>query len=137
LYAEEYGWDEQLEGVVAQIVARFIRTYDPKRERCWIAEKDGEIVGSVVLVKKSKSVAKLRMLLVDPKARGLGVGTCWVEECIRFAQQAGYRQITLWTNSILAAARHIYKKAGFRLVREEPHKSFGHELIAETWDLKL
>ena len=137
LYAEEYGWDEQFEAFVAEIVAAFIWNYDPKKERCWIAEKDGDNVGSVFLVKKSKSVAKLRMLLVEPKARGLGIGTRLVDECIRFAQQVGYRRVTLWTNSILTAARCIYKKAGFRLVAEEAHKSFGHDLVAETWELKL
>ncbi len=137
LYAEEYGWDEHFEAFVAEIVSAFILNYDPKNERCWIAEKDGENVGSVFLVKKSRSVAKLRLLIVEPRARGLGIGTRLVNECIKFAQQAGYRKITLWTNSILSAARHIYEKAGFRLVMEKPHKSFGHDLIAETWDLKL
>lgn len=137
LYAEEYGWDDHFEAFVAEIVATFIRNFDPQKERCWIAEKDGDNVGSVFLVKKSRSVAKLRLLIVDPRARGLGIGTRLVDECISFAQRAGYRKITLWTNSILSAARHIYEKAGFRLVMEERHKSFGHDLIAETWDLQL
>ncbi|MCP4630210.1 MAG: MarR family transcriptional regulator [bacterium] len=137
LYAEEYAWDEQFEALVAEIVTRFIQNYDPKRERCWIAEKDGEIVGSVFLVKQSDSTAKLRLLFVEPKARGLGIGTRLVNECIKFAPQVGYRKITLWTNDILSAARHIYQKAGFRLVNEQPHQSFGQDLVAETWDLKL
>ncbi len=137
LYAEEYSWDEQFEGLVAGIVAGFIQNYDPRRERCWIAEKDGENVGSVFLVKHSDTVAKLRLLLVEPKARGLGIGTRFVNECIRFARQGGYKKIALWTNSVLLAARHIYQKTGFSLVHEEPHHSFGHDLIGETWELEL
>lgn len=137
LYAEEYGWNEQFEALVAEIVAKFIQHYDARRERCWMAEKDGEIVGSVFLVKKTDAVAKLRLLLVEPKARGLGIGTRLVDECIRFARRADYRKITLWTNSVLVAARHIYEKAGFRLVESEPHHSFGYDLIGETWELKL
>ncbi len=137
LYAQEYGWDEQFEALVASIVATFIQRYDPKRERCWIAEKDGEIAGSVFLVKQSKTVARLRLLLVEPKARGLGIGTRLVSECVRFARPLGYRKITLWTHSVLRAARHIYEEAGFRLIAEEPRHSFGHDLISETWDLKL
>ncbi len=137
LYAQEYGYDEQFEALVAGIVAKFIRHYDPKRERCWIAEKDGEIVGSVFLVKQSKTVAKLRLLLVEPKARGLGLGTRLVSECVRFARQVGYKKVALWTQSELHAARHIYEETGFRLVHQERHHSFGHDLVGETWELKL
>jgi len=137
LYAQEYGWDETFEALVAGIVKKFIEHYDPRKERCWIAEKDGEPVGSVFVVKQSATVAKLRLMLVEPKARGLGIGARLVDECVRFAGQAGYGKITLWTNSVLRAARRIYKNAGFRLVREERHKSFGHDLVGETWDMKL
>ncbi|HTD22103.1 MAG TPA: helix-turn-helix domain-containing GNAT family N-acetyltransferase [Terriglobales bacterium] len=137
LYAQEYGWDERFEALVAGIVAEFIQHYDSRRERCWIAEKDDEIVGSVFLVKQSKTVAKLRLLLVEPSARGLGIGARLVSECVRFARQAGYRKITLWTQSVLHAARHIYKKAGFRLARKERHNSFGYDLTGETWEMEL
>jgi GNAT superfamily N-acetyltransferase len=137
LYAQEYGWDEHFEALVAQIVADFINNYKPERERCWIAEMDGEIIGSVFVVQSSETVAKLRLLLVEPTARGLGLGTRLVEECIRFARRRGYQKLMLWTNSILVEARHIYKKTGFKLVAEESHHSFGHDLIGETWELIL
>ena len=137
LYAREYGWNEQFEALVAGIVAHFIQSYDAQKERCWMAELDGEIVGSVFVVKASDTVAKLRMLIVHPKARGLGIGARLVDECIRFARRTGYQTLTLWTNSVLTAARHIYEKAGFELVASEPHHSFGHDLVGETWELPL
>jgi len=137
LYAEEYGWDETYEGLAAEIVAQFIKNYDPKRERCWIAERDGARVGAVFVAKASEEVAKLRLLHVEAEARGLGIGKRLVEECLRFARHAGYRKMTLWTQSNLHAARHIYKQTGFRVVREEQHHSFGKDLMAETWELDL
>ncbi len=137
LYAQEYSWDEHFEALVAQIVADFINNYNPTRERCWIAEMNGEIVGSVFVVQASETVAKLRLLLVEPKARGLGLGTRLVEECIRFARRKGYQKLVLWTNSVLVEARHIYQKLGFTLVEQEEHHSYGHDLVGETWELKL
>ncbi|HZR40821.1 MAG TPA: helix-turn-helix domain-containing GNAT family N-acetyltransferase [Ktedonobacteraceae bacterium] len=137
LYAQEYGWDERFEALVAQIVADFINHYNPARERCWIAEMNGEIVGSVFVVQSSETVAKLRLLLVEPKARGLGLGTRLVEECIRFARRRGYQKLVLWTQSVLVEARHIYAKTGFKLVTQGTHHSFGHDLVEETWELVL
>ena len=122
---------------MAEIVAHFINHFDPKRERCWIAEREGTSVGSVFLVQQSDEIAKLRLLLVEPSARGLGIGRRLVDECIRFARQVGYRQLILWTNSILVPARRIYEQAGFVLIEAEPHHSFGHDLVGETWVLTL
>ncbi|HEX6544096.1 MAG TPA: helix-turn-helix domain-containing GNAT family N-acetyltransferase [Ktedonobacterales bacterium] len=139
LYAEQYGWNAQFEALVAQVVADFVTHFNPDRDRCWIAEMDGEKVGSVFVVHDHEhdGVAKLRLLLVEPKARGLGLGTRLVRECIRFAQRRGYRKLMLWTNDVLVEARHIYEQAGFTLVEREPHHSFGHDLVGETWELPL
>jgi len=138
LYSQEYGYDEHFEALVAGIVAEFVGKLDPARERCWIAERDGENVGSVFLVRKSQTVAKLRLLLVEPSARGLGIGKQLVSECVRFARRARYKKILLWTQSELAAARGIYQNAGFKLVGEEKHDSWSRKgLVAETWELKL
>jgi DNA-binding MarR family transcriptional regulator/GNAT superfamily N-acetyltransferase len=137
VYAEEYGWIAPFEGVCAQIVADFVNKHDPERERCWIAEMDGENVGSIMLAKETESVARIRLLLLDPRARGLGLGARLVDECVQFARRAGYKKITLWTHSVLAAARHIYEKSGFKLTRTERHRSWGRPVVSEHWDLQL
>jgi DNA-binding MarR family transcriptional regulator/N-acetylglutamate synthase-like GNAT family acetyltransferase len=138
LYAQEYGWAEPFEGLCAQIVADFVNNFDPKQERCWMAEIDGKNVGCVMLVKDEQpDVARLRLLLVDPKGRGLGLGTRLVDECVRFARAAGYKKITLWTHSVLTAARHVYENAGFTLTWSEPRHTWGQDVIAEFWDLEL
>jgi DNA-binding MarR family transcriptional regulator/predicted N-acetyltransferase YhbS len=137
LYEREYGWDEEFEGVCAQIVADFINKFDPRRERGWIAELGGQNVGSVLLAKDSDEVARLRLLLVEPAARGRGIGKLLTDECVRFARTCGYRRITLWTHSVLTAARHIYQQAGFRLSSSEKRRSFGQDVVSEHWDLKL
>jgi DNA-binding MarR family transcriptional regulator/GNAT superfamily N-acetyltransferase len=137
LYAREYGFDSSFEGLVAEITAKFLSSFDVSRERCWIADIEGTQVGSVFLVRHSDDVAKLRLLLVDPAGRGQGLGHRLVGECIAFAKACGYRKITLWTQSILVAARGIYQQAGFKLVATEPHRSFGQSLIGETWELDL
>jgi DNA-binding MarR family transcriptional regulator/GNAT superfamily N-acetyltransferase len=139
LYAREFGWDERYEALVSRIVADFIERYDPRRERCWIAERDGETVGCVFVIKHAEraGVAQLRMLYVEPSARGLGIGTRLVRECTEFARRTGYKSIVLWTNSVLVSARRIYEAEGYKLVKEEPHNSFGHDLVGQFWELEL
>ena len=138
LYAREYGWTENFEGLCAQIVADFVNNFDPKRERCWIAEVDGQYAGSVMLVKDTdEGVARLRLLLVEPSARGLGIGRMLTEECVAFAQSCGYRKITLWTHQVLTAARHIYESCGFKLIASEQRRSWGQQVVSEHWELAL
>lgn len=137
LYAAEYGWSSQIEAITAEIVSGFLKTHDPARERCWIAEMGGEPVGSIFLVRDSDAVARIRLLIVDPKGRGLGIGRMLVEASIAFAREAGYRKITLWTHAVLTAARAIYQKQGFRLVEQWVHDDFGKPEASETWELEL
>jgi DNA-binding MarR family transcriptional regulator/N-acetylglutamate synthase-like GNAT family acetyltransferase len=137
IYFEEYNWNEEFEALVAEIVAKFMHDFDAARERCWIAEKDGENIGCIFLVKKDEETAKLRLLLVDPKVRGMGLGAKLIEECIRFARRCGYKKMVLWTNSVLLEARHLYQKFGFTLVEQEEHHSFGQDLVGENWELIL
>jgi DNA-binding MarR family transcriptional regulator/GNAT superfamily N-acetyltransferase len=132
MYAQEYGWNDEYEALAAEIIAKFIREFDPARERCWIAEKDGKVIGSVFIVRQDDSTAKLRMLYVEPAARGMGIGGRLVDECLRFARQAGYKKMVLWTNTVLTGARRIYDKAGFELIEEEAHHSFGKDLLGQV-----
>jgi GNAT superfamily N-acetyltransferase len=137
LYAEEQGYDMRFEALVSRIVGEFFQRNDSERERCWIAERQGKNIGCVFVFRKSTRVAKLRMLLVEPSARGMGLGSRLIEECIRFARQAGYRKMTLWTHQSLRAARRLYRAAGFRLVKSVSNPSFGRKLVDEFWDLEL
>lgn len=137
IYHEEFGWDESFEALVAEIAGRFLAGHDPRREHCWVAERHGEVVGSVFLVDAGDGVAKLRLLYVEATARGLGVGRALVHQCLSFARQCGYRRMTLWTNDVLTAARRIYETEGFELVERAPHHSFGQDLVGETWQRDL
>jgi ribosomal protein S18 acetylase RimI-like enzyme len=137
LYFREYGWNEEFEALVAGITAEFIRKLDPARERCWIAQAHGRRLGCIFLVAGETGTARLRLLLVEPEARGLGLGGTLVTECVRFARAAGYERIVLWTQENLAAARHLYERAGFTRTARESHHSFGYDLVAETWQLEL
>lgn len=137
LYNREYGWDETYEALVAEILAAFVRNFDPRRERSWVVEREGEVVGCVFVMRKSEDTAQLRLLYVEPSARGLGIGGRLVDECIRFARNKGYRRMILWTNDVLVSARRIYESAGFQLTSEEHHHSFGKDLVGQTWELDL
>jgi GNAT superfamily N-acetyltransferase len=137
IYAKEYGWNLEFEALVAEIVAKYLRKHQPDWERCWIAELDGQRVGSVFVVRKSKTIAQLRMLILLPQARGLGLGGRLTDECIAFARSKGYKKMQLWTNSCLHAARGIYAQRGFAMVRSEAYEGFGQALVGETWELKL
>ena len=137
LYAQEYGFDTDFEALVAEVAAGFIRNFDPARERCWVAERDGEPVGSVFVVRQDDTTAKLRLLYVEPSARGLGIGRRLVDEAVAYARATGYRRMVLWTNDILTAARRIYETGGFTLVESEPHRSFGQDMVGEIWALDL
>ena len=137
IYAREYGWNAEFEALVADIVAKYLRDQQPQWERCWIAEVDRQRVGSVFVVRKSKTVAQLRMLILTPQARGLGLGARLTDECIAFARSKGYKKIVLWTNSCLGVARGIYARRGFKLVKSEPYRGFGQDLVGETWELRL
>jgi DNA-binding MarR family transcriptional regulator/N-acetylglutamate synthase-like GNAT family acetyltransferase len=137
LYAEQYGWNEEFEAVVARIVAEFVEHFDPARERCWIAERDGEIVGSILLVRESDAVGRLRLLLVEPSARGSGLGTRLVDECVKQARSFGYKKVVLWTYDVLRSASRIYQAAGFRLAKEERQQAFGQDIVSQDWELVL
>jgi len=137
IYLEEYGWNYDFEKLVGDIAQAFEKSFDPEKEYCWVAERNGEIIGSIFLVRQSDDVAKLRLLYVESSARGLGLGRRLVDECVQFARQKGYKTLTLWTNSVLTSARKIYENAGFKLVKEEAHHSFGKDLVGQNWDLDL
>jgi GNAT superfamily N-acetyltransferase len=137
LYAEEYDWNVEFEALVASVVADFGKQHDPAREQCWFAEIDGQMVGSIFLVQHSENIGQLRLMLVEPSARGRGIGTRLINECLAFARAAGYQTVKLWTNSVLVDARRLYARAGFRLVESEPYHAFGHELVSEFWEIEV